>query len=233
MLAMADEAGIVHAAVPGLSRRAGVSLEEARKALGVLTAPDAESRSPEFEGRRIEAVDGGWRLLNYEKYREIRTNEAVQSARRMRKWREKQRNGCGSDATCSATGPQPVAPDTPPLPQAEAEADSKAEAKAPTKTKAVPGNVFAEYIETFRQLVGSPKPGRICEAVKECRDELGDESAHALWTRWCQSDKTDYGPQWFGQNWRKAAQGNGATRKSTQHDRNMAVLKSEWEKASG
>lgn len=131
MLAMADEAGIVHAAVPGLSRRAGVSLLEARKALAILSEPDSESRSPEQEGRRIEKVPGGWHLLNYEKYREIRTNEQVQAARRMRRMRERQRQAQNT-VTGDVTGANVPVADTSPLPQAEAEASAKAVA---TKAK--------------------------------------------------------------------------------------------------
>ena len=65
MLAMADHQGRVMASIPGLARRATVSLLECEAALQVFLSPDSYSRSSEFEGRRIEVIDGGWRLLNY------------------------------------------------------------------------------------------------------------------------------------------------------------------------
>lgn len=45
-------------------------MEECEKALAKFLAPDPYSRSPEHEGRRIEPVDGGWQILNHDKYRE-------------------------------------------------------------------------------------------------------------------------------------------------------------------
>jgi hypothetical protein len=34
-----------------------------------LLSPDPDSRTEDYEGRRIEVVDGGWRLINHAKYR--------------------------------------------------------------------------------------------------------------------------------------------------------------------
>lgn len=69
MLAIADRHGEVRSSLPGLADTARVSLDACREALKVLSAPDEYSRSQEFQGRRIEECDGGWRILNYEKYR--------------------------------------------------------------------------------------------------------------------------------------------------------------------
>jgi hypothetical protein len=70
MLAMADQRGVVEGSVPGLARVAVVSIEAVERALAAFLAPDAHSRTPDHEGRRIEAVPGGWRLLNHGAYRE-------------------------------------------------------------------------------------------------------------------------------------------------------------------
>lgn len=69
LLAMADKDGIAEASVPGLADFARVSVEATREALERLSAPDPDSRSKEHDGRRIEAVEGGWQLLNHSKYR--------------------------------------------------------------------------------------------------------------------------------------------------------------------
>lgn len=45
-------------------------------------SPDAYSRTPDNEGRRIEPIDGGWRLLNHEKYRALRDEETVKESKR-------------------------------------------------------------------------------------------------------------------------------------------------------
>lgn len=82
MLAMADQYGRVWASVPGLANRARVPLEDAQKALDAFLSPDPYSRTPDFEGRRIEPIDGGWRLLNHEKYRAIRDEESIKESKR-------------------------------------------------------------------------------------------------------------------------------------------------------
>lgn len=75
MLAMSDRKGRVWASVPGLASRARVDIDACRKALQCFLAPDPDSRTKEYEGRRIEEIDGGWRLLNHAKYVAIRDEE--------------------------------------------------------------------------------------------------------------------------------------------------------------
>lgn len=82
MLAMADRQGRVWASIPGLAHRARVPLHACRTALRKLAAPDKDSRTPDHQGRRIEAIDGGWILLNHAKYREIRDHEAILESKR-------------------------------------------------------------------------------------------------------------------------------------------------------
>lgn len=90
MLAMADRKGRVWASIPGLANRARVSLEATEKALGRFLAPDKYSRTPDHDGRRIEPIDGGWLLLNHEKYRAMRDEEEkrIKDAERQRRHRE-------------------------------------------------------------------------------------------------------------------------------------------------
>jgi hypothetical protein len=82
MLAMADRKGRVFASVPGLANRSRVPIEDAQTAIDTFLSPDKYSRTPEFEGRRIEPIDGGWRLLNHEKYRSIRDEETTKEHKR-------------------------------------------------------------------------------------------------------------------------------------------------------
>lgn len=70
MLAMKDRDGLIEAALPGLARRAGLSISETTAALQVLLSPDPYSRTPDHDGRRVEAVAGGWQVLNHDLYRE-------------------------------------------------------------------------------------------------------------------------------------------------------------------
>jgi hypothetical protein len=70
MLAMSDKAGRVEASIPGLADLARVPLEACEHALNQLQQPDKYSRTEDYDGRRIEKIDGGWRLINHGKYRD-------------------------------------------------------------------------------------------------------------------------------------------------------------------
>lgn len=69
MLAMADKYGVVEASLPGLADFARIHIDDCRAGIQALSTPDEHSRSKEHEGRRIEEIEGGWRLLNHAKYR--------------------------------------------------------------------------------------------------------------------------------------------------------------------
>lgn len=69
LLAMSDKNGVAEGSVPGLADFARVSVDDCRAALCKLSAPDPDSRSTDFQGSRIKAVDGGWQILNHAKYR--------------------------------------------------------------------------------------------------------------------------------------------------------------------
>ena len=93
MLALADRFGYVGASERGLAAQARVPVPKTREALAKFLAPDPDSRSPDFDGRRIEAADRGWNLLNYERFRDMRDEEAKREAdrKRQRDHREKKR----------------------------------------------------------------------------------------------------------------------------------------------
>jgi hypothetical protein len=90
MLALSDRDGIVEGSIPGLAHLAGVSIEEVQNAIDRFMGPDQFSRTPEHEGRRIEAIPGGWRLLNYEKYRLKLSKEDIRERDRVRKQRQRE-----------------------------------------------------------------------------------------------------------------------------------------------
>jgi hypothetical protein len=69
LLAMADRFGIAEGSVPGLADFARVSIEDCDRALQALMSVDARSRTKTKGGRRIEVVDGGWKVINHAKYR--------------------------------------------------------------------------------------------------------------------------------------------------------------------
>lgn len=73
--------GFVQAAGPGIVRMAMSEPEPGMRALARLGSVDVESRSSDFEGRRLVRVDGGFIVLNFMKYRDKDNTTAVRSAR--------------------------------------------------------------------------------------------------------------------------------------------------------
>lgn len=69
LLALSDRHGVAEASIPGLADMAKVTLELCEDAILKLSSPDRYSRTKDFEGRRLEECDGGWRLINHGKYR--------------------------------------------------------------------------------------------------------------------------------------------------------------------
>jgi hypothetical protein len=122
MLAMSDQHGEVPSSIPGLAKRAGVALAVCEKALLKFLSPDPYSRTPDFEGRRIEKMDGGWRLLNYLKYRERATHEDQRRLNADRQRRFKERRG-NAPVT---VGNAPVTANNGNSTEAEAEAEALA-----------------------------------------------------------------------------------------------------------
>lgn len=97
LLALANWDGYVGASLPGIAATAGVALDRCAEIMGAFEGPDHESRSDEYEGRRLLKVDRGWEILNYPAFRDGQTPEQRKNAERMREWRAKKAGGI--DAT--------------------------------------------------------------------------------------------------------------------------------------
>lgn len=91
MLAMANKNGVVEASIPGLAHFSQVTVEECEIAIKTLSSPDPYSRTKDCEGRRIEPIDGGWRLINHGKYREKMNADERREYLRLKQeeWRKK------------------------------------------------------------------------------------------------------------------------------------------------
>lgn len=82
MLAVSDRTGLCAVTPGGLAALARISKEHAEDALRVLSEPDPETLTQANDGRRIERVDGGWKLLNWEKYREKARSAVIREQNR-------------------------------------------------------------------------------------------------------------------------------------------------------
>lgn len=163
MLAMADQRGMVDASVIGLAHAANISREKCEAALATLSSPDPNSKSKQFGGRRVRATKGVWLILNYTRYREVRTAKQVSEAERKERWRKsKQDKG-------ATTGHVPHVPLGPGVstPDLEADADAKGERAVPAPHVAAPnrnGNgvdvlAVGELVQRIKALEVKPPVG--------------------------------------------------------------------------
>ena len=93
LMASTDSKGAVIGTMAKLARDARVDIEACQMAIEKFLSPDFTSLTSAHEGRRIEAIEGGWRLLNHEKYKlmmdEERKREYFRNKRR--EYRDKAR----------------------------------------------------------------------------------------------------------------------------------------------
>lgn len=146
MLAMADENGFVGASIGGLAHQARVTQDECETALKKLKSPDKDSRTKEFEGRRISEADGGFVLLNYPKHREKRDpgHRKVYMKEYMKEYRDKCKQPVNNVNN--------VKPSKPRLAQAEAEAEADKEIykeKQPSALQLRLGGIFKRRESTI------------------------------------------------------------------------------------
>jgi len=98
MLAMKDENGFVSAAKSGLRRAANISENDFEIAIKSLESKDDDSRTKDYDGKRIKSVEGGWIILNDDKYRMHSLKQKEQARERVKKYREKM----NSEQKCNA-----------------------------------------------------------------------------------------------------------------------------------
>lgn len=92
LLAHCDADGHVRIVPEAIAGPTGLSIDRVRDALAMLEGPDAESGSPEQEGRRLEPIGeagGRWQIVNYLKYRGMRDEEERRRQNREAKRRQR------------------------------------------------------------------------------------------------------------------------------------------------
>lgn len=99
--------GFVPAAGVGIVRLAIASnkkedMEAGMDALEKLGEPEESSRTPDFDGRRLVRVNGGYIVLNYGKYRE----RDYTAAERQKRYRERKKSNAVTSASNAVTSRQ-------------------------------------------------------------------------------------------------------------------------------
>lgn len=99
LLVLCDTDGYVGAALPGIARAAGISIEETQDAIDRLMAPDPYSRTQKDEGRRLIVADRGYQILNFIEHVDRLSAERKKSRDRVRRHRERRCNAQGVTVT--------------------------------------------------------------------------------------------------------------------------------------
>ena len=239
MLALADAHGEVHASVPGLAHAARVSLDGCRHALERLSSPDDESRSKEDGGRRIRAIDGGWFLINHEKYRDAGAELAVKAwnAKRARDWR------AGKRSAQVAHGSATVAP----LSASSASASAREEVSRAAHARAVGKSEHPGFVDWYaaypRQISRSSAAKAYLKAIGKLGELAGQkrllQTAHEF-AEYCRLtarslDKTPYPSTWLNQErWQDDYKEQAAAElKSSTETRHGTEIDHRAEKAAG
>jgi hypothetical protein len=78
-IVLADRHGEVDMTLEAMAAETTIPIDVLRRGVETLSQPDPGSRSPDEDGRRIVLLDDhrdwGWRLVNYEKYRKLQSEE--------------------------------------------------------------------------------------------------------------------------------------------------------------
>lgn len=138
LLILADQEGGVDMTIPAIARRTTIPREILERGIEALMLPDPESRTPTEEGRRIIPLSNGrswgWRVVNYEKYRQIKRE---QDRRDYHRDYYHKRKSASVNTTQHDSTIQPIA---------EAEAEAEAEAKMLRK-RAAPAAPLPEWVD--------------------------------------------------------------------------------------
>lgn len=198
MLAMCDSQGKVYGSIPGLARRANLSLEETERGLATFFAPDPYSRTKDNEGRRIEEIpEGGWRLLNHSKYADMRSEAERRLYKREWDRNNRGRNKSDSKSDKADTNPTNPTPPTPPALTLDKSKDQKkkqpprAAALAFTPPDWIDPTAWTAYLE-MRKRKRAPATERACVLVVAELEKLRrqghdptvclDQSTRNAWT---------------------------------------------------
>ncbi len=114
LLALSDRDGIVYGSRSGLERAAMIDLDVAEEhdPWRILMGPDDDSsdlmRNPENEGRRIEEIPGGFKIINYTYYRSLRDAEDRKAQNREAQQRHREKISPSKPQSAKVSGRKPA-----------------------------------------------------------------------------------------------------------------------------
>lgn len=174
LLAACDENGVAEVSPIYLESVCRIPLAKIKEALAILESPDENSRSENDDGRRIERVDGGFKILNYQKYR-IKSYSKSKEAIRKREWREKKASECPK----SSSGKRDITGHVPNVTDNSASASSSASRSSSGNKEKVPDPIDVKLVQLLIDLMLRNNPGssiikrltpeRQADWIRQCR----------------------------------------------------------------
>ncbi len=169
-LILADRDGIVDMTPEAISRRTNVPIAVVESSIQKLSEPDPRSRSYNEEGRRIVLLDEhrnwGWKIVNYEHYRDIKDDEGRRAYFRdyARQRRAKQRGVSLTDVDSQqkSTAVKKVTPHT------------QAQSHTKSKTPPVPQNGNGSGNGHKKNGVVDSRSTPFKELIFKCYEKLND-----------------------------------------------------------
>lgn len=218
LLKLCDRDGIVDRTPEAIARRTNVPLEVVARALAVLEQPDPHSRNPGNDGRRIVRLDAhrnwGWRIVNYEHYRQIASDEQrrTKNLGAVHRYRDQRKTAAPNGArTALSANSQPVIgtwpalstiftndkQSPPPAPSSSvitrhrssrvschAEAEAEADEKLGRPLSVTTPPVGERERDGHRERTAEPEQTTKPNKLSTRQKELADRIEHALGLQW-------------------------------------------------
>ena len=102
LIVLADEHGLIDISPHALAGRTSYPIEIIKAGLKVLQQSDPHSRSQDEDGKRIVPLDNGrefgWRIVNYDHYRNLASRQDTKIKARERKRRQREKESQSTDS---------------------------------------------------------------------------------------------------------------------------------------
>lgn len=219
LLILCDTDGYVGAAIPGIARAAGVSLEETRDAMERLQQPDPDSRTKTDEGRRVRLAERGFQILNFREHLDRLSAERAKCRDRVRKHRERKRAQADGNVTVP-TGNRDQGEGT-----REKERTTDSVALAPVAS-APPASWSKQACDDWIDRYGGTAPGgQIGKALKPLVAKHGWAEVRQAWRSYLEQTDGDYAsPSRFASTYGRWSGSAPPGAKATAADRTRANL---------
>ena len=178
LLAMADKDGMIYGSRQGLTRIANIDPGDMENAWHELLSPDPDSsdriRAPENEGRRIEEVSGGFRLLNFDYYRGLRNEDERREQNRAAQERHRAKLSLGQPPSAAVSHGQPSVSNGHSASPSSAHTDTDTEAVKPSAhRKRCAGGLFDRFWSMYPRKVSKGAAERAFQTINPDEQLVG------------------------------------------------------------